>query len=311
MNLFSKSKVSQNNTRFSQAIMDSLPLAYAIFDEKQNIVDINERMVKLFQFSDATECVEKFDNLSPKYQADGELSEVKAHEILCQAFEVGHAHSQWMHSEPDGNIIPCEITLTRVMISNKPYVVRYIHDLRDFTALAEMRTQLERLASTDGLTGLYNRHYFIDAAEASLQYCMINSIPFSIVMIDADGFKGVSDEHGHDVSDEVLRILARRIRHVLRDDSIVGRYGGDRFIIMLPGIDAKYASKTARRIHDNIVKQQFVMTGFDLSLSITASLGVSTSIAEQSDTSLAEIIERANAAVRKAKDAEGNAVISH
>jgi len=289
-----------------QAILDSSPLACSIISEDYEIVESNRQTANLFMISDQQEYIDAPLAFSPEYQPDGTLSGEKYIEIIEQVFESGRIDCEWIHCTSDGQPIPCELTLQLVCISGKNMVIRYIHDLREIKALVSIQGQLEKLAFSDGLTGLYNKRFFVDAAEKEMQLCRASGGSFAIIMIDADFFKKVNDRHGHIVGDEVLKILARRIEHVLRDGSLAARYGGEEFVVMLPDANTESPVEVAWRVHENITSRPFTID--TLSLSVTASLGVAKY--SRTDMLISEIIGRADAALYEAKNSGRNTVVS-
>jgi len=174
-----------------------------------------------------------------------------------------------------------------------------------FVATMSEAEQMKKRAYTDPLTDMFNRRYFMDNSELALQESIKSNHDFSIVMMDIDYFKKINDTYGHSVGDDVLKIFAMRIRHVLRDGEIAARYGGEEFIVALPKTSKEDALATANRIQDNIRKLPFIMDG--LSIPVTASIGVA-SKSEVSKT-MQSIIDAADAAVYEAKNAGRNMVI--
>jgi diguanylate cyclase (GGDEF)-like protein len=117
--------------------------------------------------------------------------------------------------------------------------------LRDYGRLAD---RYQELAAIDGMTGLYNRRSFMETAEAAFAHAQRVGQPFVALMIDVDNFKLINDTHGHIVGDRVLTELAHTCREHVRPGDIVGRYGGDEFTIMVPGITSLRAVRLADQL---------------------------------------------------------------
>lgn len=127
-----------------------------------------------------------------------------------------------------------------------------------------------RLAITDGLTGLYNHRYFRSCIEEAVGRAEKNGNPVSMIMIDADGFKGINDKYGHQRGDQVLEGMARVITSCVRESDFVARYGGEEFAVILPDTGSREAYQVAARIHQSVAATDFS------GLRVTVSLGVAT-----------------------------------
>jgi diguanylate cyclase (GGDEF)-like protein/PAS domain S-box-containing protein len=132
--------------------------------------------------------------------------------------------------------------------------------------------RMQRLATTDGLTGLYNRSQFLELARREIDRANRYMEPLSLLMIDLDLFKLVNDTYGHDVGDQVLVALARFLEKNLRDVDLVGRLGGEEFSVILPSTTLKRATQVAERIRRHLSETHIATTSGELR--ITTSIGV-------------------------------------
>src|SRR5581483_10137424 len=132
--------------------------------------------------------------------------------------------------------------------------------------------QLERLATTDTLTGLYNRRHFLSALEAEWSRFQRYYRSLSVLMIDIDHFKTVNDRFGHAVGDETIKAMAAACLKGKRKSDVVGRVGGEEFAILLPETSLSRARIVAERIRKGITAE--VQHAGDCSFHITASIGV-------------------------------------
>jgi diguanylate cyclase (GGDEF)-like protein len=129
------------------------------------------------------------------------------------------------------------------------------------------------LAYHDPLTGLANRKQFHERLSQSLDWARSNNQLVALMFLDLDGFKQVNDTLGHDIGDQLLKVVAQRLTHNLRSSDIVSRLGGDEFTVILPGIpQAEYAAKLAEKIVETL-SQVFVLNGQNVV--VTASIGIS------------------------------------
>lgn len=163
-----------------------------------------------------------------------------------------------------------DILFSLPFLSVYPLVIGAI-TYRLSTKLAEQKRTLEKLSRTDGLTGLYNRSYWEELAVAEFWRCQRNSSAAALVLLDVDHFKRVNDEHGHAVGDEVLRGVAQLLQDNIRQIDVIGRYGGEEFAIVLPGVDYRGAVILAERLREVIAQSTL---GADELLHCTISLGV-------------------------------------
>ncbi|MCQ4326558.1 hypothetical protein CXK94_16820 [Stutzerimonas stutzeri] len=121
--------------------------------------------------------------------------------------------------------------------------------------LRGMMRQLEDLASTDELTGLYNRRRFLRMAEAELSR-LRKGHQSGLALIDLDHFKRINDIHGHATGDRVLQTFAAVARSCLRDDDVLARYGGEEFVLLLPNTDAEQFSACCERLREAFANAQ-------------------------------------------------------
>lgn len=132
---------------------------------------------------------------------------------------------------------------------------------------------LETQARKDFLTGLSNRRYFIEQAEAALAISERYARPLSVFMLDIDHFKKINDTYGHQVGDEVLRHLSEIMQEALREVDIIGRLGGEEFAVLLPETTLDNAMKAAERLREKVNLGAVLLTS-GLPLHFTVSIGV-------------------------------------
>ena len=141
--------------------------------------------------------------------------------------------------------------------------------------LAKSQKMLEELSALDGLTGLFNYREFHRRLAEEAQRSWRYDRPFSLLILDIDGFKGVNDTYGHLAGDEALRGIAVLIRREVRPVDEVARYGGEEFAILLPETPAPGAFAMAERIRD-IVATQPITIAPGRTVGLTVSIGVAT-----------------------------------
>lgn len=200
------------------------------------------------------------------------------------------------------------------------YVVRPV-DRMEF--VARVKTQLKRkafadrlwdnfhvsmqLATTDAVTGLYNRHYMTNHLETQIKAAESKDKELSVLMLDIDHFKMVNDTYGHAAGDQILAEFSKRISHNIRGVDLAARYGGEEFVVIMPDTETDLAHTIADRLRQNVDEELFVVTGQDEPIHITVSIGVSSTA--KSGYSSEKIFESADKALYEAKASGRNKVI--
>ena len=178
------------------------------------------------------------------------------------------------------------------------YIIKYLIKSRDFE-------QQYKLATTDGLTELYNHRYFQEQIRMQVEQSKRYNSSFSLIIIDIDFFKRFNDTFGHQSGDAVLRQVAQTLKRNVRTTDIVCRYGGEEMSIILPNTPKEEAFSTAQKICDRVANKKFrLFNGKETN--VTISLGVSTFPAD--GESAVDIIEAADKRLYNAKNNGRNQV---
>jgi diguanylate cyclase (GGDEF)-like protein len=135
--------------------------------------------------------------------------------------------------------------------------------------LQEALAEQERLAITDGLTGLHNRRFVEEVLRLEAERCTRSGRPLSLVVLDADHFKRVNDTHGHPVGDVVLREIAQRLASCARPSDVVARYGGEEFVVLLPEVDSEGALEIAERCRQAVRATPVLVEGRTVAMSVS------------------------------------------
>jgi diguanylate cyclase (GGDEF)-like protein len=138
----------------------------------------------------------------------------------------------------------------------------------------ELRTRLHEDSIRDPLTKLYNRRFMDESLRRELLRARRGQAPVSLILLDLDKFKHINDEYGHDIGDQVLIMLANQLNKSVREEDFVYRYGGEEFVIVLPGADLDIAKQRAEQACE-AVRAMRVETG-KTPLHVTISAGVAT-----------------------------------
>ncbi|OEU77566.1 MAG: hypothetical protein BA869_02925 [Desulfuromonadales bacterium C00003107] len=169
--------------------------------------------------------------------------------------------------------------------------------------LAKTQQVLRWLATTDPLTGLFNRREILARASDSFSKEKDNNrhktpVNFGLLMLDFDNFKEINDNYGHPVGDQVLQELATRLRATLRPYDILGRIGGEEFLVVLPNSKLKQCQEIAERLCKTVREQPFEFDG----LRICGSISIGGATAHPLDQDLEALLQRADERLYKAKN---------
>jgi diguanylate cyclase (GGDEF)-like protein len=175
-----------------------------------------------------------------------------------------------------------------------------VHLLRQ---VEEARRQAQLLAWNDDLTGLLNRRRFAEVGERELRLAQRQGTELALVLLDVDDFKRINDQHGHSGGDAVLKAMGRVLPGTLRSTDVAARWGGEEFVLLLPGASGETALQATERVREAIAQQSIVSAGRVLRW--TVSVGVADAAPAETFDAL---VRRADLAMYRAKSAGKNRV---
>ena len=225
---------------------------------------------------------------------------VRADGVIVGAFEV------YIDITPTRNRIK-HATQAAILVLAAVLVVvfglLYIPMRKGTRGLKDAHEKLASLASIDGLTGIFNRRFLLARVNEERDRMMrgrreLKTGHMSFAMADIDFFKKVNDVHGHLAGDAVLREVSERLKKGLRSYDVLGRYGGEEFLVMLPNTDLAGALGVANRMHQAVGARPIMCNG--VPLTVTVSIGVADTRAP--DEEITHVINRADEALYAAKD---------
>jgi diguanylate cyclase (GGDEF)-like protein/PAS domain S-box-containing protein len=315
-----KQKIIENDdTRRSlENIMEGIADGVVVIDGDHTIIESNSAVADSFGLKKAEMTGRKCYEVIHRRQ-----SPCEGPAIICplpQIFERRENSVKLLHTHFDGrgNERHVEITASPVKDA-KGRTVAMVETYRDIMEkysddelvklvkrLNEAQTHLKVMAITDDLTGLRNRRYIIERLEEEYQRSKRTGDYLSLIMLDIDHFKLINDTHGHLFGDVVLRVIASRIKSILRKHDIVGRVGGEEFLVICPESSLVDTVIVAERIR-KIVHEELIGDGIK-EVQVTLSAGV-TEIHEN-DTSSEKLFSRADMALYKAKEEGRNRVVT-
>jgi diguanylate cyclase (GGDEF)-like protein len=169
--------------------------------------------------------------------------------------------------------------------------------------LRRRNAELETVTRTDALTGIFNRRHLEERLQEMLAAARRHQEPAAVLMIDVDNFKQINDTLGHAGGDAVLRQVAERLRRRVRQEDVVGRWGGEEFLVLGAATDAAAAGTLAQRIVGAIAGRPFVTEGAT-SVAVTVSIGCASGVEDHE-----ALVRRADAALYEAKSAGRNCAV--
>jgi diguanylate cyclase (GGDEF)-like protein len=181
-------------------------------------------------------------------------------------------------------------------------LVRFVEGRRE---LAELYLELESISRTDPVTGLYNRRHLEEHIRLVAHGAERHEHPLSVLTVDIDHFKAVNDRFGHDGGDVVLRVVAERMRADLRADDVIGRWGGEEFVVVLPMTPVSGAVIAAERLRAAVAASP-VSVGQTGTVDVTVSVGC----ASTTGGDVADLIRDSDGALYRAKTAGRNRVMA-
>lgn len=285
---------------YISAVLDMVNDAVFVNDAQSGrIIDVNRRMCEMYGYRREEVLELSIGQLSLDQEP---YSERAALSKLRRVRAEGSQTFEWIARSKSDRLFWVEVNIRFAVIGGEE---RFISTVHDITERKQMEEELRRLSTLDSLTGLLNRRQFFNLAQQEYERFRRYHRPLALIMADIDYFKPVNDQHGHLVGDQVLQQVAETLQRNLRQVDILGRYGGEEFVIVLPETDTATAQALAERLRAAIA--QAVVVTAQGAVSVTLSLGVA-AISDGHPMSLERLLDSADQMLYQAKQAGRNCV---
>lgn len=292
-------ELEASTSRF-RSVVDAAYDAIITIDQQHHITLFNRAAENLFGYSSAEMLGEPIERLLPQKFREH-------HARYVQQFARSPVRSRQMDERNrvygqhrDGSLLPVEIAISKINVEG---LIEFTAVIRDITDRVRLMDLLQKQAVTDELTGLPNRREFLDVVEKVLA----QDEALSVFILDIDHFKKINDSYGHDVGDEVLRILAKVGMASSRKADVFARWGGEEFVAALPGTDADGARVVAEKLRLKFEQQDFAHEWRNgNAVPFTVTIGVTTRAPGERD--LNAMLKRADEALYRAKESGRNRV---
>lgn len=278
-----------------EAIIESAYDGIVVINGREDIEYMNESACDMFGFVKDEIVNKKLEMLIPKKYR----SPHKAH---IDSFKSSPIKSRQMHSRAsvvglrkDGEEFPVEVTISKISVGDNYEMTAVIRDISERSALME---ELRKAAVEDSLTKTYNRRHLDRVLQRELARSQRFDHVFSVILLDLDHFKGINDEHGHAVGDQVLVEFVNKIEHEIREVDVFGRWGGDEFMLVLPETDIQKATEWAERIWKLSSGDFFNLASDEIGYSFSGGI----TQYRAGDDTIENILKRCDRAMYKAKE---------
>ena len=285
------------NTNDVIMVLDATPL----FEGGPNIVYVNPAFERLMGYT-AHEVIGQ----NPKLLQGPGTDDKTRYKIRKAMRDETSIRTQILNYDKAGNELWLDINMVPLFDQNGK-LAYYAAIERDLTEHKKLQSQLENMATIDGLTGLANRQAFLQRANDEFNRARRYVRRLSVVMLDIDHFKAINDQFGHATGDEVLRQTAEICHSRLRGSDFMGRVGGEEFVLLLPDTSQTSAYHVAERMRAHL-SETSIELGNGAILNITASFGVAAMGVNDPDFNA--VLERADEAMYQAKHGGRNQVKS-
>jgi diguanylate cyclase (GGDEF)-like protein/PAS domain S-box-containing protein len=292
----------EKSLRLAGIIFNNMSEGIMVTDSNSNIISVNKA------FSDITEYSEQeVLGKNPDFLASGRHNKGFFEAMWEEIDRTDHWKGDIWNQKKSGVDYP-ELLSIKALRGESREETRYVAVFSDISRLKSVENKLRHQAHHDSLTGLPNRLLFQNHLDAAIRHCKRSEKKLALFFIDLDNFKSINDSLGHSVGDAVLINVSKHIKNVLRDDDIVGRYGGDEFLVLIEDFQA---NEDLSYLSEKLINSLIAPIYHFENIPIFTSISIGICIFPDDTNSAEEAIQYADAAMYKAKKAGKNNFVFH
>ncbi|HAS04931.1 MAG TPA: hypothetical protein DCR71_04160 [Dehalococcoidia bacterium] len=276
-----------------EAVFEGMPEGVLVIDMQNRIIDFNraaQKIIKNLSLNDIGSNAKEVLNTYPELI-----------EHLCS--------NKFIHIElkikEEEDFYYYNVQLSPV-VNHRNQLIGKIIVLNDITRQTLLLEKLRMLTAIDSLTEIFNRSFFMELSKKEINRAKRYKKPISVIFMDIDHFKQVNDTYGHKAGDDILKIVVTICKNCLRTPDLYGRYGGDEFVILLPGTYTETSMMVAERLREKISNTLIPLDNAEIT--VTASFGVA-GVNKAENEEFEELLANADLALYRAKKAGRNCVV--
>jgi diguanylate cyclase (GGDEF)-like protein/PAS domain S-box-containing protein len=287
-----RQKQQEDELRLAARVFESTAEGILITDPAQRIVAVNRAFTDMTGYGEG-----EVRGRRPTLLGDERHDEAFFAELWNSVHHTGRWQGELWGRSKSGEVRPYLMTVS-TLHDEQGVVLNYVAVMRDISNIKQSQQQLEYLANYDALTGLGNRNLFLTQLKVGIERAARHRRGLALIFIDLDNFKVINDTLGHDVGDQLLSEVARRLKICVRQEDTVCRLGGDEFTVYVEDFaDPQLLVSTAQRLVQ-AVSEPYQITGHDIF--VTASIGISTY--PNDGATISELVKNADVAMYKVKE---------
>ncbi|MEW4982200.1 MAG: EAL domain-containing protein [Cycloclasticus sp.] len=262
----SAQKIAEQKLQLSARVFSEAHEGIMITDANSLIVNVNPAFSKITGYHQ-----EEVIGQNPSILSSGKQSREFYNNMWRVIHDSGHWQGEVWNRKKNGEFYAEMLTIS-TLLDNNGQIINYVGVFTDITDNKKQQEELALMAHYDVLTGLPNRALFTDRFHQAIAHSKRNRSQLAICFLDLDNFKPINDNYGHDVGDQLLMEVAKRIEANIREEDTVSRFGGDEFTLLLNDVESyDQCELTLGRILNTLATPFLIKTRFH---SITASIGV-------------------------------------